>query len=469
MLEKKKVSSDELKGYFSERIKKYNPSINAFITVNDELNAVTEQEDGKSIDKNVENQVRTSGDSPLSGIPLAIKDNFCTKGLRTTAASKVLDQFIPPYDATVTKKLKDAGVTFLGKTNMDAWAHGSSGETSDYGPAKNPWNLEHAPGGSSSGSAAAVASYLAPLAIGSETAGSIRVPASWTGLVGLKPTYGRVSRYGVAAMGSSLDSPGPLSLSVEDAALILECIAGKDLYDATSIDAPIEKYREEMKKGKKFKIGIPKEYFEGVNEEVKAGIESAIKVLEKLGHTIKEVSLLSPKYSISVYTIIQRAEVSSNLARFQGIRYDLGRDQFGNEAKKRTMLGAFTLAHGYHDAYYKKALKVRTLIVNDFKKAFENVDLIAGPAAPMTAIKLGEFVNYPFFGELMDQLNEPSSIAGLPAISIPVGIDKGGLPIGMQMIGNFLRESDLLAAAYQYEQETNFNDVIKVGLDKWKD
>lgn len=448
MLDNGDVSAGELKQYFSERLKKHNSDLNAYLTED----TTTEYETG----------------GRLAGLPLAIKDNFCTTGLRTTAASKVLDNFIPPYDSTVTERLKKEGIQIIGKTNMDAWAHGSSGETSDFGPTKNPWNLDHAPGGSSSGSAAAVASYLAPAAIGSETAGSIRVPASWTGIVGLKPTYGRVSRYGVAAMGSSLDSPGPLTLNVEDAALLLSVIAGNDPYDATSSDTPIDDYLSTMKEGKKFTIGVPKEYFEGVDDSVKKHIEEAIKTYESLGHTIKDITLLSPDYSISVYTILQRAEVSSNLARYHGIRYSNPRSEFGDEAKRRIMLGAYTLAHGYYDAYYKKAQKVRTQIMNDFTRAFEEVDLIAGPVAPITAIKLGEFKKYPFFGELMDKFNEPSSIAGMPAISVPVGLDANELPIGMQLIGNHFRESDLLDAAYQLEKETDFFGVIKQGLERWR-
>lgn len=445
----KEITPSELRNYFRSRIEKHNGDLNIYLTLN-------------------EDEGYTENDT-LAGVPVALKDNFSTKDLRTTAASLVLENFIPPYDSTVSSRLKGAGGYIIGKTNMDAWAHGSSGETSAYGSTKNPWNTDYAPGGSSSGSAAAVASYLAPAAIGSETAGSIRIPASWSGVYGFKPTYGRVSRYGVAAMGSSLDSPGPLTITVEDAALLLSVIAGHDKYDGTSLSAPTSDYLTDMKAGKKFKIGVPKSYFEGATDDVKTSVEQAIKDLEKLGHTVKEVELMSPDYAISIYTIIQRAEVSSNLAGFHGVRYDSGRDKMGMEAKKRIMLGAYTLAHGYYDAFYKKALKVRTLLVEDFKRVFNEVDLIAGPVAPITAIKLGEFEQYPFFGELMDKLNEPSSIAGLPAVSIPVGVDSKGLPIGMQLIANYVCESDLLDISYQYEQETDFNGVIKQGLDKWKD
>lgn len=288
---------------------------------------------------------------------MAVKDNFCTTGLRTTASAKVLDQFIPQYESTVTRKLKEEGATFLGKANMDAWAHGSSTETSDYGPSLNPWDTSRIPGGSSGGSAVAVGAYLAPVAIGSETGGSTRLPAAWTGTIGVKPTYGRVSRYGVVAMGSSLDSPGPIGISVEDTALILEKIAGHDPYDATSIDAPVDQYSKEMKKKRTFTIGISDQYFEDIHPEILEAMNRTIEVLKKMGHKFKKIELIEPKYSISVYTIIQRAEVSSNLSRYHGIRYSNPRGMFGKEAKKRVMLGGYTLSVGYYDAFYKKGSK----------------------------------------------------------------------------------------------------------------
>jgi len=444
LIDTKEITSDEVFSFFTSRIKKYNATLNAFLTVQDV-------------------RTNTTG-GPLSGIPLAVKDNFCTEGIRTTASSKVLHDFIPPYESTVTSRLKNAGFELLGKTNMDAWAHGSSTETSDYGATKNPWDTTRSPGGSSGGTAAAVSAYLAPAGIGSETAGSIRQPASWSGVVGLKPTFGRVSRYGVIAMGSSFDCPGPITLSVEDAATIFQIIAGNDPYDATSSPLPTEDYVSEMKEKKTYTIGIASEYFEGLDEDVRKALEDSLKIFEKMGFKTKKVSLLSPQYSISVYTILQRAEVSSNLARYDGIRYGNPRSYFGAEAKRRSMLGTYTLSYGYYDAFYKKAQKVRTLIVNDFKRAFKEVDFIIGTPSPITALKLGEFEKYPFFGELMDKFNEPGAIAGIPGISFPVGLDRNGLPIGMQLMANYFRESDLLNAAYQFENETDFMGVVKQGV-----
>lgn len=446
LINSKTISSQEVRDYFVKRSKKYNDQFNAYLTFNESV----EVDEGE-----------------LRGIPLAVKDNFCTKNLRTTASAKVLDAFIPPYESTVTSKLKKAGAYVLGKTNMDAWAHGSSTETSDYGPSKNPWDTERAPGGSSGGSAVAVSAGLAPAAIGSETAGSIRQPASWCGIVGFKPTYGRVSRYGVVAMGSSLDCPGPMTTNVEDAAYLLQLIAGKDPYDATTSPASLDNYGEAMKEKRKLKIGITDEYFEGVDESVKKRVEESIEALKKMGHEIKKIHLISPKYAISVYTVIQRAEVSSNLARYDGIRYGNPRSAFGREAKRRMMLGTYTLAHGYYDAYYKQAQKVRTLIIEDFKNVFKEVDVIVSPTTPVTALKLGEFEKYPFFGEVMDVLNEPAAVSGIPAINVPCGFDDKGLPVGIQAMGNYFAESTLLQFAYQFEKETNYFDVIKKGIERY--
>jgi len=448
LVDKKEISINGVFDYFVKRIEKYNPELNVYLT-------------------KIENK-KESNSGKLFGIPLAIKDNFCMKGIRTTASSKVLDDFIPTYESTVTARLKKAGALFLGKTNMDAWAHGSSTETSDFGPTKNPWDKTRSPGGSSGGSAAAVSAYLAPAAIGSETAGSIKQPAAWSGVVGLKPTYGRVSRYGVVAMESTLDCPGPLTLTVEDAALILEVIAGHDPYDATTSSIKAENYSNALSRSEKMTIGISDDYFEGVDDEVKEKTLNAIKILEKLGHKTKKIKLISPKYAISVYTIIQRAGVSSNLGRYDGIRYGNDRNKFGEEAKRRIMLGTYTLSAGYYDAYYKKAQKVRTLIIEDFKKAFKEVDVIVAPTAPMIALKLGEFEKYPFFGEVMDQLNEPGAIAGVPGINIPVGLDKNHLPIGMQFLGNYFEEGKILDIANQFEKETDFFGVIKEGVKNYE-
>lgn len=448
LVKTKKLSSKEVFDYFAKRSREHNGKFNVYTTlVND----------------------YSESDADMAGIPLAVKDNFCTQGVRTTASAKVLDQFVPQYESTVTAKLKQAGYNLLGKTNMDAWAHGSSTETSDYGPTKNPWDITRAPGGSSGGSAAAVSAYLAPAAIGSETAGSIRQPASWCGIVGIKPTYGRVSRYGVIAMGSSFDCPGPMTQTVEDSAFLLKHIAGRDQFDATSSDEKVPDYVEQMKEKKTFTIGIPEEYFEGLDPEVEKKVNESIEVFKKMGHTIKKVSLLSPKYSISVYTILQRAEVSSNLGRYDGIRYGNDRTAFGAEAKRRIMLGTYTLSHGYYDAFYKKAQKIKTLIIQDLQKVFKEVDLLMAAPTPITALKLGEFEKYPFFGETMDVLNEAAAVAGTPAISVPCGLDSKGLPVGLQIMGNYFDEGNILNAAYQFEKETNFFDVIKKGQAKYKD
>lgn len=441
LIESKKVSSKEVFIYFSNRSKKYNKLLNAYITILE------------------------SG----SGIPISYKDNFLTKGIKTTASSNVLKDFIAPYSATVVNRLLDKNFSILGKTNMDAWAHGSSTETSDFGPTKNPWNLKFSPGGSSGGAAAAVTSYLSPVAIGSETAGSIRQPASWSGVIGLKPTYGRVSRYGVVAMGSSLDSPGVLALSVEDCAYILEIIAGKDNYDATTSNEKAPDYLSLLKDKNKFTIGISEEYLKDVNAEIKQNFFKTVEVFRKLGHNIKKIKLIDPSKSIAVYTIIQRAEVSSNLSRYDGLRFGNDRSFFGDEAKRRIILGTFTLSQGYIDKYYKKAQQLRTLIINDFDNAFKEVDMILAPTTPTSAFKLGEFEKYPFFGELMDKLNEPSSISGLPGLSFPVGLDKNILPIGMQLIGRKLDEVSILNIALQFERETNYFGITKQLLVKYPD
>jgi len=452
LLERKELSKEELFQYFNKRIVKYNPSLNAFLT-----------------ETNYEVSMHTNLSGQLSGIPLSVKDNFCTRGVRTTASSKVLDNFIAPYNATVIEKLEKAGYSLLGKTNMDAWAHGSSTETSDYGPTKNPWDLSRVPGGSSGGSAASVAAYLSPASIGTETSGSIRQPAAWSGVVGLKSTYGRISRYGIIAMGSSFDGTGMLTRTVADAALFLEILAGHDMFDATSSKEPVKQYSNLMKEKKKFTIGICKDYLKDVDEEIKKKFEETIKILEKLGHTVKKIKLIDPSYAISVYTILQRSEVSSNLGRYDGIRYGNDRSSFGEEAKRRIMLGTYTLSHGYYDAYYKKAQKVRTLIIDDFKKAFKDVDVILAPTTPMTALKIGEWEKYPFFGEVMDVLNNPAAVAGIPAVNIPVGLDKKNLPIGMQFMGSHFAESTLLNIAYQFEKETDFFGVTKKILEKYPD
>lgn len=448
-LKEKKYSSVELTKSYLERIKTIEPKVKAFVSV-------TEEEALKNA-KVADEQIAKGVDLPLLGIPLSIKDNFSTQGIRTTASSKVLEGYIPPFDATVVKRLKDAGMVLLGKTNMDAWAHGSSTETSDFGASRNPWNTEHLPGGSSGGAAASMAADETLGAIGSETAGSIRQPASWCGVVGFKPTYGRVSRYGVVAMGSSLDSPGPLTKTVEDSALLLNVIAGVDEHDATTSPTPVADYAKALTKDiKGMKIGIAEDYFEGVDEEIAKHVKEAITVFEGIGAIIKPIKLMSPKYAIAVYTIIMRSEVSSNLARYDGIRYGNDRSAFGEEAKRRVMLGTYALSAGYYDAYYKKAMQVRTLIIEDFEKAFADVDIIVSPTNPVTAPKVGATEGQAMFGELADVLVEPSSLAGITGINMPIGLSKDGLPIGMQIMGPQFAEQVVLNAGFAYESENPF-------------
>lgn len=444
-LKSKKFSAVELVQSCLDQINKLEPQLNSFVTVI----ADEALKQAKTADLNL----------PLGGIPIAIKDNFLSVGIRTTAASKVLDNYIAQYDSTALAKLKSAGAIIIGKTNMDAWAHGSSTETSDYGSTKNPWNTNHLPGGSSGGSAAAIAADETIISIGSETAGSIRQPASWCGVVGFKPTYGRVSRYGVIAMKSSTDSPGPICKTVDDAAALLQIMSGNDINDATSINEKSWTRPQLAGNLKGLKIGIPSSYFpELIQPEVKESIYSAAEILKNLGAEIIELSdVLDPKYSIAVYTILQRSEVSSNLARFDGIRYGHDRSFMGTEAKRRIMLGTYTLSSGYYDAYYLKAQKVRTLICQDFDKQFSRVDAIIGPVSPTTALKVGATEGQSMFGEIQDMLVEPSSIAGLPGISIPCGFDKTGLPIGLQIIAPQKREDLVYQIAKQFELNTDYH------------
>ncbi|HLD11615.1 MAG TPA: Asp-tRNA(Asn)/Glu-tRNA(Gln) amidotransferase subunit GatA [Patescibacteria group bacterium] len=412
---------------------------------------------------------------PMGGIPIGYKDNFCTKGVRTTASSNILGNYIPIYNATVVDRYEKAGAISVGKLNCDAFAHGSSGENSDFGPTKNPWNLEYVPGGSSSGSGALVASGGAFLATGTDTGGSIRLPASFCGIVGLKPSYGRVSRYGIVAMTSSTDSIGCLTRSVKDAALALEVTAGKDIHDGTTVDKKVESYTSFCGKPVKgMTIGIPKEYFvKGIEKEVVDATEKAIEVYKSLGVKIKEVSLPHTEYATAVYYIVTPSEVSSNLARYDGVRYGYSdteapdmlsryfnsrRDGFGAEAKRRIMIGTYALSSGYYDAYYKKAQQVRTLVCDDFKKAFQKVDLLLAPVSPTLPFKIGEKASDPLQMYLSDILTIAVNLAGVPGLAIPCGFAKG-LPIGIQVIAPQFEEAKMFQAGYAYEQETKWHTM----------
>ena len=436
------------------QITKLDPTLKAFVTVTGDA-ALKQAEAADELIKT--KGVTVFEGRPLLGVPYACKDNYSTKGIKTTASSSVLENYIPPFESTVTSRLAKAGAILLGKTNMDAFAHGSSTETSDFFKTKNPHDLTRSPGGSSGGSACAVASDMCIFAIGSETAGSLRGPASWCGIVGFKPTYGRVSRYGLVAMASSTDSPGPLTKSVADAACVLRVIAGHDDLDATSSAREVETYlSENLKSLQGIKIGRPTSYFDiELEPEVRQKTEEFIQLLTSLGAKVVDLDLMSPKYSIAVYTILQRSEVSSNLARLDGIRYGKPRSFFGAEAKNRMMLGAYALSAGYYDQYYAKAQKVRTLIVEDFNQAFSKVDFIVAPSMPCTALKLGDGDRSALFGELMDVLAEPSAIAGLTAVSLPFGQTSTKLPVGVQLIGPQFSEHNLLKVAKRVEESYN--------------
>ena len=460
-LRNKKFSSVELTRACLDQIKKTDKKINAFITVC-EKEAL---ESSKKADKLFNNLTieQLSNDLPLLGIPIALKDLFSTKDIKTTAASKVLKNYVPVYDATVVKKLKDAGAIIIGKTNCDAWAHGSSGENSDFSPTKNPWDTEYVPGGSSSGSAAALAANMCLAATGTDTGGSIRLPASFCNVVGLKPTYGRVSRYGIIAMASSLDSIGHFTKTVEDSQLMLSIIAGKDLMDATTLEKKCA-----TKPFNEIKIGVDSDFFsKHIEIESLDLLKKACNVLLGLKNNspdyfIPDISLPHQDYGIACYYIIQPAEVSSNLARYDGIRYGSGRAYFREEAKRRIMLGTYTLSAGYYDAYYKKAMQVRTLIKQDFDKAFEKVDAIIAPVSPTPPWKLGEKINDPLSMYLSDKFTVTANIAGIPALSIPIGITSKGLPVGMQIISPHFSENILFEIGKAYEEATKHESWRKV-------
>lgn len=445
-LANKEFTASDVLNDVSAAIKKDNEKLNIYVTVNEEA------------DKETSKSKTPSENEPLAGIPLAVKDNFLTEGLRTTASSTVLDNFIPPFESTVTHKVKNAGGIVVGKANMDAWAHGSSTETSQYGRTLNPRNPEHLPGGSSGGSAAAVAADMCIAAIGSETAGSIRQPAAWCGVVGLKPTYGRVSRYGVVAMGSSLDCPGPITKTVEDSAILLNVLAGKDFYDATSSEEKVPDYTQALGKSiKGMKIGVLYLDYPGL-KDVKPIFEKELKVLEDLGAHVEKADALNPEYAIAMYTVIQRSEVSSNLARYDGIRYGNDRSFFGDEAKRRIMLGTYTLSKGYSDKYYILAQKVRTLFRQDFDRLFKKYDVLVSLPSPGFAKKIGATDGAVMFGEMEDMLVEPSSMVGIPGISVPCYRDeKTNLYLGLNIMAPFFKEERVIQVADAYEKATKWN------------
>jgi len=446
LIKRKKISPKEVYSFFLKRIKKYNPKINAFLTVVEK----------PQIDKKKETQ-------PLFGIPFSMKDTYLTKGIRTTAGSKVLENYLPQYNATVYQRLKDTGAVLIGKTNCDAWGHGSSTENSDFGVVKNPWNDDYVAGGSSGGSAAGVAAGMTLFDIGEDTGGSIRLPASFCSVVGLKVTYGRVSRYGCIAFASSLDTVGPITRSVEDCALVMEVIAGRDPFDATTgTDRPPQYSQLLGKNVKGMTLGTAKEYFvKEVDQEVKESLEESIKVFKKLGIKIKEVSLPMTQYSIPVYYLIAPSETSANLARYDGIRYGGKRSLFGAEAKRRVILGTYTLSAGYYDDYYLKATKVRTLIREEFENALKEVDAILAPVSPTPPFRIGEKANNPLEMYLADIFTVPVNLAGIPSLAIPSGFSKKGLPIGMQIIGRHFDEATILNLGYQYEKEVGGFPVLK--------
>ena len=460
-LDSKEISAKELTQEYISKINALNDKIQSYITVTDDLALEQAEKAQEIIDK---------GESKaLTGIPLAIKDNICTEGVKTTCASKILENFIPPYNATVMEKLNAQNIVMLGKTSMDEFAMGGSTQTSAFAKTKNPYNTECVPGGSSGGSAAAVAASMCPAALGSDTGGSIRQPAAYCGVVGLKPTYGAVSRFGLVAFASSLDQIGPLGKSVEDVAMVQSIINGHDKMDATSAYRDYTDLRANLNSDVKgLKIGLPKEYFgEGIDPEVKDKIHSAVKELEKQGAVVKEIELPSTDYALSAYYIISSAEASSNLARFDGVRYGYRAENydglidmyertrsegFGDEVKRRIMLGTFVLSSGFYDAYYGKAKLLQRRISAEFNNAFADVDVIAAPTVPTTAFKIGENIGDPLKMYATDICTVTVNIAGLPAVSVPCGFDSKNLPVGLQLIGNKFTEQKLLNTAYAYEK-----------------
>jgi aspartyl-tRNA(Asn)/glutamyl-tRNA(Gln) amidotransferase subunit A len=472
LLDSGEASSEELARAYLDRIAALDDRVSAYVTLTPDL--ALEQA------RKADARRRAGGRGPLLGVPMALKDVLCTRGVQTTCSSRILEGFVPIEDATVTRRLAEAGAVLLGKTNMDEFAMGSSTENSAFFPTRNPWALERVPGGSSGGSAAAVAAELAVFAIGTDTGGSIRQPASLCGIVGMKPTYGRVSRYGLVAFASSLDQIGPLTRDVEDCANVLQVISGHDALDSTSIPEPVESYLDSLKADVKgVKLGVPREYFvAGMEPETERAVRTALEVLQDLGAKLGEVSLPHTDYGLAAYYLIAPAECSANLARYDGVKYGLSASDaenmwdgyfktrgrgFGNEVKRRIMLGTYALSSGYYDAYYLKAQKIRTLIKQDFDRAFETYDALVAPTSPTVAFRLGAKTQDPLAMYLNDVCTLPVNLAGLPGASLPCGFASpsddanASLPVGLQVIGRALGESTVLRVAYAYEQATDWH------------
>jgi len=451
-LKKKKFSAVELVDGYLKNIAKSDKDINSFVTVTEEVAYAQAKKADRLI---LDYGDKAFEDYPLLGVTVAHKDLFLTKGIRTTAGAKLLESYVPAYSATVVEKLENAGCIMLGKTNCDAWAHGSSGENSDFGPTKNPWNKKYVPGGSSSGSAAALAANMTLIATGTDTGSSVRLPASFCNLVGLKPTYGAVSRYGVIAMASSLDTVGCFGRTVDDVENIFTAIRGGDGKDSTVKTAEWQKPKAKMK------LGIPKEYFiKGTDQELEKSILAAIEIYRKNGVLIKEVSLPLTKYAISAYYIIAPAEISSNLSRYDGIRYGNLRNSFADEAKRRIMLGTYVLSSGYYDAYYLKAMKVRSKIIQNFEKVFQEVDVLVAPVSPTPPFKLGEKIQDPLKMYLADIFTVPANLAGIPGLAVPCGFTDKGLSLGFQLMGPRFSENTLFALAKLFEKATNYKPKV---------
>jgi aspartyl-tRNA(Asn)/glutamyl-tRNA(Gln) amidotransferase subunit A len=472
LVKQKKISAKEVTSVFLKQTEKLNPSINAFITINDKALQEAEKVDARI--------AKGEDVGLLAGVPIAVKDMLCTKGLRTTAASKMLFNFIPPYSATVVNRLEGAGAITIGKANQDEFAMGSSNETSHFGGVKNPWNSDYVPGGSSGGSAAAVAARMAPIAIGTDTGGSIRQPSSFCGLVGVKPTYGRVSRYGIVAFASSLDQAGPMTLNVKDAAATLEVISGKCNYDSTTSTKPVPKWSQNLSGDLKgMKIGLPKEYFsDSVRADVRKIVENATQIAKSAGAEIVEVSLPLTRVGVPVYYLVSTCEASSNLSRYDGVRFGYRADfskhaaddiadfyarsrgeGFGLEVKRRIMLGTFALSSGYYDAYYKKACQVRRLLREEFIKAFSKCDVIMGPVFTTPAFKVGEKINNPLQMYMNDIYTVSANLAGIPGMSVPGGYSQEGLPVGVQINAAHFEEQKMLNVAYAIEKALQLKEV----------